>query len=209
MSKRVFFSTYADDAAFVERLHLLFDQNWKSLDRHPDERSVDEYLKLFSSLVDAPLIDRVRSIWEKARETAPALRETAYVLIAHAVFGEALARWPETLLVNAQFQEAHAYALDSQMRLYELTEARACFFALLHVCLGDLCEVQQRPETRVVRELRVEARGEPLFIDVFTALYRNVRQVMETGAPRDRLRGGAKELLYAAEIFLGNIQTFS
>lgn len=131
---RIYFSRYADQELFIDVFTSQIEANWETISTRDPEKL---YL-LWQQSVGLPMYEKIAKLEKTNRQKL--LDEIGSILLAHAIFGEVLQRWPECFLLDVKFTEEHAYAIDKQIRYHEYTGDKACFFALCHVGTGMLCE---------------------------------------------------------------------
>ena len=159
MSSNVHFTQHADDAYLVERLHQIMDQSWRAIEAAKAARSIDRLVAIVVQLIGAPMFAQAARLLEQHRaRPRESLRLVGMELLAQAVCAEALRRWIDIDGLVINFIEEHAFIVDKQQRFYELTGEKACFFALMHLCLGEICEASDR------RVSAGEARQHTLFL---------------------------------------------
>lgn len=148
MSKKVYFTQHATDADFVSAIFRLLDKYWSILGNQVMRSDSGQLCQIMAVALAQPFIERAVSLL-KQYENNPAqqLRALAMELLAHASFAEALSCWSTTGPLDVMFREDHSSLLDSQIDSLSLTGDREQFFALMHVCLGDLCSQSDRQAT--------------------------------------------------------------
>ena len=208
MKKRVYYSRYANDQLAVEVLELLFEGSWPVIGS-PEGRSLERLCGVWVNLVGPPMFGLVAHLAEQRPAGSPLTIEDAGIaVLMHAVFGEALRRWPETGVLDLEFQEEHARRVDRQMLCFELTGERARFWALLHLVMGELCEAseKQREADRAAGRVGatvisgLPASGRFSLMDLLTAVYSEMerRANGEPEMPR-RFQIGVEALFRGAE----------
>ena len=208
MTVRVYFTNYADDQFAIELLHQLLDQHWPRIEAAKSAQSADQMTAIVAEIINIKLLSQVAIIAQSHQnQQAEVLRLVSLLFIANAVFAEGLRRWLTTDGLDLAFIDAHGKIIDRQMQFYELTGTKACFFALLHLCLGSLCEERDNelkagmPQRHAIASKNPEAGLSLLDIvtPVFEKLHRSVNAEPEMS---EKLRHVGRQLLLSSETLM-------
>lgn len=198
---QVYFSRHADQELFIDVFTSHIEAHWETLFARDPEKL---YL-LWQQSIALPMYERIAKVQEKDPKLF--FDKVGSIILAHAVLGEVLLRWPECYLLDVKFIDEHAYAIDKQIRYHEYTGDKACFFALCHVGTGVLCEkadkdrLEGKNQSYVFSKIKV---GQPIIIvDLLVEILKNIRTKTH-GEPvaKKRFETAAKELFRAAEAII-------
>ena len=208
MSKKVYFTAHADNPAFVSAAHRLLTLHWETIRESTTSKDPRYLCAAFVQALGAPLFLRAAEISKEIQiEPTLKLRTLAMELMAHASFAEALSRWSTTSTLDVEFREEHLETLDHQVASLQLTQDREFFFALMHVCLGDLCSDSDRESVlgggRLIAICLPEGQTTFSMLDILMPIHNRV-QIAANAEPDliARLHVSAETLIKGAESVL-------
>ncbi len=211
MTVRVYFSKYADDPFAVELLHQLLDEYWTRIEAAKEAQSAELMVVIAAEIINTKLLQQAAVIAQTYQgQQSEVMRLVGVSLIAKAVFVETLRCWLTTDALELMFVEEHGMIVDKQMRFYELTGTRGCFFGLLHLCLGTLCEARdkelsggtpQRHTFQISQNQSAPESGARLsLLDILTPIFERTRQATNLESEMsERLRVMGRHLLLGSE----------
>jgi hypothetical protein len=152
MPRMIIHSKFDFDVYCIERLVRLLTTHWSKIGLRGLEGQppLGEHRTLVRELLDLLFSSQPRKRDGSApQDRYEILHYVGLELVVTAAFIEAWVRWPSTVALDVEYVPIHQDNIRKQLQYYELTGAKALFFELLHVCLGDLTEADiQRADQR-------------------------------------------------------------